>query len=53
MSEDNAGVVTAPPTSLDGDVLAAAQAVEERAVVVTTNPKHFTALATMGRTPGG
>jgi predicted nucleic acid-binding protein len=40
------GVVTAPPAALDGDVLVAAQAIEQNAVVVTTNAKHFEALAT-------
>jgi predicted nucleic acid-binding protein len=45
-SARNAGVVTAPPAALDGDVLVAAQAIEEKAVVVTTNQKHFEALAT-------
>jgi predicted nucleic acid-binding protein len=41
----NLGNVTAPPEALDGDVLLAAQAVEEAAVIVTTNAKHFEALA--------
>ena len=41
----NAGNVTAPPDALDGDVLIAAQALEEDAVVVTTNTKHFTLLS--------
>ena len=39
-----AGVVTASGDALDGDVLVAAQAIEESAVVVTTNVKHFGAL---------
>jgi hypothetical protein len=37
--------VTAPPDALDGDVLIAAQAIEEDASVVTTNAKHFEALS--------
>lgn len=37
----NAGNVTAPPEALDGDVLVAAQALEESAIVLTTNTKHF------------
>jgi predicted nucleic acid-binding protein len=41
----NAGNVTAPPEALDGDVLVAAQAHEESALIVTTNPKHFGALS--------
>ena len=40
----NAGTVTAPPEALDGDVLMAAQAMEEDAVIVTTNAAHFAAL---------
>jgi len=39
------GNVTAPPEALDGDVLVAAQALEEGAVIVTTNSKHFQALS--------
>jgi predicted nucleic acid-binding protein len=38
------GNVTAPPAALDGDAIIAAQALEEDATIVTTNPKHFTAL---------
>ena len=38
------GIVTAPPEALDGDVLVAAQALEEAATIVTTNVKHFAAL---------
>ena len=38
------GNVTAHPHALDGDALVAAQALEEEAVVVTTNPRHFEAL---------
>jgi predicted nucleic acid-binding protein len=41
----NSGNVTAPPEALDGDVLVAAQALEEGAVIVTTNSKHFQALS--------
>lgn len=41
----NAGVVTAPPEALDGDVILAAQAIEEDAVIVTTNVRHFEALS--------
>jgi predicted nucleic acid-binding protein len=41
-----AGVVTASRDALDGDVLVAAQAIEETAVVVTTNVRHFEALGT-------
>ncbi len=41
----NSGNVTAPPEALDGDVLVAAQALEEGAVIVTTNRKHFQALS--------
>ncbi len=41
----SAGIVTAPPDALDGDVLIAAQAIEEDASVVTTNAKHFEALS--------
>jgi predicted nucleic acid-binding protein len=41
----NAGNVTAPPDALDGDVLVAAQALEEGAVVVTTNARHFVDLS--------
>jgi predicted nucleic acid-binding protein len=39
------GNVTAPPEALDGDVLVAAQALEEGAAIVTTNSKHFQALS--------
>jgi predicted nucleic acid-binding protein len=41
----NAGAVTAPPEALDGDALVAAQALEEAAVIVTTNTRHFGALS--------
>jgi predicted nucleic acid-binding protein len=41
----NIGNVTAPPAALDGDVLVAAQALEEDAVILTTNVRHFDALA--------
>ena len=41
----NAGNVTAPPEALDGDVLVAAQALEESAIVLTTNTKHFDSLS--------
>jgi predicted nucleic acid-binding protein len=41
----NSGNVTAPPEALDGDVLVAAQALEEGAEIVTTNTKHFQALS--------
>lgn len=41
----NTGNVTAPPEALDGDVLVAAQALEEGATIVTTNSKHFQALS--------
>jgi predicted nucleic acid-binding protein len=34
-------MVTAPPEALDGDVLIAAQAITENAMVVTPNVKHF------------
>jgi len=37
--------VTAPPGALDGDVLMAAQAIEDNAAIVTTNPRHFEALS--------
>ncbi|WP_394833126.1 PIN domain-containing protein [Pendulispora rubella] len=40
----NSGNMGAPPEALDGDVLLAAQALEEDAGVVTTNVKHFDAL---------
>lgn len=43
-SARNAGVVTAAPAALDGDVLMAAQALDEEATIVTTNAKHFEAL---------
>lgn len=39
------GRVTAPPDALDADVLIAAQALSEDAVVVTSNPRHFEGLA--------
>jgi predicted nucleic acid-binding protein len=41
----NGGLVTAPPEALDGDVLIAAQAIEEEAAIVTLNMKHFVALS--------
>jgi predicted nucleic acid-binding protein len=41
----NSGNITAHPHALDGDAIVAAQALEENAVVVTTNAKHFDALA--------
>jgi predicted nucleic acid-binding protein len=41
----NAGNVTAPAEALDGDVLIAAQALEENAVVLTSNAKHFYSLS--------
>lgn len=41
----NAGSVTAPAEALDGDVLIAAQALEDGAAVVTTNTRHFAALS--------
>lgn len=44
-SARNAGTVTAPPEALDGDVLIAAQAIEEDAAIVTMNSRHFEALA--------
>jgi predicted nucleic acid-binding protein len=44
-SARNAGAVTAPPEALDGDVLIAAQAIEEDAAIVTMNTRHFAALA--------
>jgi predicted nucleic acid-binding protein len=37
--------VTAPPEALDGDVLVAAQAIEESAVVLTNNTRHFESLS--------
>jgi predicted nucleic acid-binding protein len=37
----NTGNVTAPPEALDGDVLVAAQALEESAIVLTNNTRHF------------
>lgn len=40
-----AGRPTADPAGLDGDVLLAAQAQEQGATVVTTNPRHFDQLA--------
>ena len=36
-----AGLPTAGPTSLDGDVIVAAQALEIRGTVITTNRKHL------------
>jgi predicted nucleic acid-binding protein len=41
----NSGNVTAPREALDGDVLVAAQALEESAIVLTTNTKHFQLLS--------
>jgi predicted nucleic acid-binding protein len=41
----NAGNVTAPLEALDGDVLVAAQALEESAVVLTNNTRHFDSLS--------
>lgn len=41
----NNGFVTADPHALDGDALVSAQALEEDAVVITTNVKHFEALS--------
>jgi len=41
----NTGNVTAPPEALDGDVLVAAQALEESAVVLTNNTRHFESLS--------
>jgi len=41
----NTGKVTAPPEALDGDVLVAAQALEESAVVLTNNIRHFESLS--------
>lgn len=41
----NTGNVTAPPEALDGDVLVAAQAIEEGAVVLTNNTRHFESLS--------
>lgn len=41
----NAGNVTAPPEALDGDVLVAVQALEETAVVLTNNTRHFELLS--------
>jgi predicted nucleic acid-binding protein len=41
----NKGSVTADRHALDGDAIVSAQALEEDAVVVTTNVKHFEALA--------
>jgi predicted nucleic acid-binding protein len=43
------GKVTAADQALDGDVLIAAQARAEDAVVVTTNTRHFEGLATASR----
>jgi predicted nucleic acid-binding protein len=41
----NTGNVTAPPEALDGDVLVAAQALEESAIVLTNNARHFESLS--------
>jgi predicted nucleic acid-binding protein len=41
----NTGSVTAPPEALDGDVLVGAQALEEGAVVLTNNTRHFELLS--------
>ncbi|HEV3193374.1 MAG TPA: hypothetical protein VGY54_22860 [Polyangiaceae bacterium] len=41
----NASNVTAPPDALDGDALVAAQAIEEGAVIVTTNTPHIEVLS--------
>ena len=41
----SSGNVTAPPEALDGDVLVAAQAVEEGATILTTNSRHFELLS--------
>ena len=38
------GKPTGTDVGLDGDVLIAAQAISEQAIVVTTNPRHFEAL---------
>jgi predicted nucleic acid-binding protein len=38
------GKPTAAGDGLDGDMLIAAQAIAEQAVVITTNPRHFEAL---------
>jgi predicted nucleic acid-binding protein len=38
------GKVTAPPSALDADVLIGAQALSERATVVTPNLRHFEAI---------
>jgi predicted nucleic acid-binding protein len=38
------GKPTAAGDGLDGDMLIAAQAIAEQAVVITTNPRHFDAL---------
>ena len=38
------GKATASGDALDGDVMIAAQAIAEDAVVITTNPRHFEAL---------
>ena len=38
------GKATASEHGLDGDVLIAAQAIAEDAIVLTTNPRHFIAL---------
>lgn len=44
-SARSAGVVTAHEAALDGDVLVASQAVEEKATIVTTNARHFASLS--------
>lgn len=38
------GKATASEHALDGDVLIAAQAIAEDAIVVTTNPRHFSSI---------
>jgi hypothetical protein len=43
--------VTAPPEALDGDVLLAAQAFEEAAVVLTNNARHFELLSVQAMEP--
>jgi predicted nucleic acid-binding protein len=44
-SARSTGVVTAHEAALDGDVLVASQAIEERATIVTTNARHFASLS--------
>jgi predicted nucleic acid-binding protein len=46
-----AGVLTAPPDGLDGDVLLAAQASSEGAAILTTNARHFSALGVVAKAP--